>query len=186
MCSTFDPGSAEEVLGKGARPVDDIMPRVYGELRQIARRHLSRDPQGNTLSTTALIHEAYLRLADAEEVTAKGRGYFFASAARAMRQILVDYARRRRRLKRGGGLQPLTLNEAVVGHPAPSLDLVDLDRALGELSEIDSRAASVVECRFFGGLSVEDTAMALGVTARTVKRDWAFARAWLFQRLEEG
>ncbi|NNM31974.1 MAG: RNA polymerase subunit sigma-70 [Gemmatimonadetes bacterium] len=160
------------------------MPRVYTELRQIARHHLSRNPAGHTLCTTALIHEAYLRLADAGQVTERGRGYFFAAAARAMRQVLVDYARRRHRLKRGGGFQPLTLKEGLVGTPAPSLDLVDLDRALQSLTEIYPRAASVVECRFFGGLSVEDTALALDVTSRTVKRDWAFARAWLFQRLQ--
>lgn len=167
----------------GARPVDRIVPHVYDELRSVARAALMADRRSPTLSTTALIHEAYVRLADADRVTAKGRAYFFAAAARAMRQVLVDYARRRGRLKRGGGMRALTLDTSVAGAETEPLDVLDLDRALFELAEASERAAQVVEYRFFGGMSVDEVALALDVTARTVKRDWAFARAWLFQRL---
>ncbi len=165
------------------RAVDALVPEVYDELRAIAHRHLAADRPGHTLSTTALVHEAYVRLADADQVGERGRAYFFAAAARAMRRVLVDYARRRGRLKRGGGAVPLTLEEAVVADSARRIDVLDLDQALMDLGDLASRPASVVECRFFGGLTVEDTALALGVTARTVKRDWAFARAWLYDRL---
>ncbi|MDH3223768.1 MAG: ECF-type sigma factor, partial [Gemmatimonadota bacterium] len=114
----------------GVRCVDRMMPRVYAELRGIAHRYLAADPDGHTLSTTALIHEAYLRLADADQVSERGRAYFFASAARAMRRVLVDYARRRRRLKRGGGRSVLTLNDGMIATTERSVDLVDLDHAL--------------------------------------------------------
>ena len=168
----------------GTPALDVLMPRVYEELRDIAHRYLAADPDGHTLSTTALIHEAYLRLADTDRVGDRGRAYFFASAARAMRRVLVDYARRRSRVKRGGGAQPLTLDDAVVAGKADPVDVLDLDRALARLDEVSPRAAAVVDCRFFGGLTVEETADALGVTGRTVKRDWAFARAWLLDHLQ--
>ena len=188
MTDVFERSLTEALLGTdpGTRTIDRIMPQVYAELRDIAHRHLSADPDGHTLSTTALIHEAYLRLAEADRVTAKGRAYFFAAAARAMRQVLVDYARRRNRLKRGGGARPLTLDEGlVVGAGVPD-GLIDLDRALESFADVSPRAASVVECRFFGGLSTDEIAQALDVTSRTVKRDWAFARAWLFDYLSRG
>lgn len=165
------------------RVVDAVMPSVYEELRALAHRALSDEEGVPTLSTTVLIHEAYLRLADSERVTERGRAYFFAAASRAMRRIIVDYARRRDRLKRGGGARPVTLDTGLVGEDGESVDLIDLDRALTRLAEDSERAARVVECRFFGGLSVEETALALDMTPRTVKRDWAFARAWLYRAM---
>lgn len=169
--------------------LDRLFPIVYGDLRAVAHRQLAGD-QEQTLSTTALVHETYLRLADDTRVTARGRAYFFAAAAQAMRRIVVEYARRRQRLKRGGALQFVQLDEALASGIGTQNEFLDLERGLTELAQLSERAARVVECRFFAGLDVEDTALALGVTARTVKRDWAFARAWLFDYLrgpdEEG
>ena len=177
-------GAGEE--GSEARIVDILVPRVYDELRALAHGALANEGRVPTLSTTVLIHEAYLRLADAERVTERGRAYFFAAAAQVMRRIVVDYARRRDRLKRGGGSRPVTLDTSLTDDAGEPVDVIDLDRALSRLADEAERAAKVVECRFFGGLSVEETAIALGVTARTVKRDWAFARAWLYRAMEPG
>jgi RNA polymerase sigma factor (TIGR02999 family) len=162
--------------------LDRLFPIVYGDLRAVAHRQLAGD-QEQTLSTTALVHETYLRLADDTRVTARGRAYFFAAAAQAMRRIVVEYARRRQRLKRGGALQFVQLDEALASGIGTQNEFLDLERGLTELAQLSERAARVVECRFFAGLDVEDTALALGVTTRTVKRDWAFARAWLFDYL---
>ena len=165
---------------------------VYDELRALARRSLQHEAPGRTLGTTDLVHEAFLRLTDAPRVAAQGRAYFFASAARAMRQILVDAARRRHRLRRGGGAAPLRLDSGPLSAVLPAdageadalaADLLDLDDALTGLAARNERAARVVECRYFGGLSVEETADALGVSPRTVKGDWALARAWLHRSL---
>lgn len=172
-----------EAEGSGRTTLDRLFPVVYDDLRAIAHRHLRSESAAETLSTTALVHEAYVRLADSTRVTARGRAYFFAAAARAMRRIVVEYARRRNRLKRGGGVRCISLDEALVPSAGPDIDVLDLERGLTALTAIAERAATVVECRFFAGLSVEDTALALGVTDRTVKRDWAFARAWLFDYL---
>jgi RNA polymerase sigma factor (TIGR02999 family) len=166
---------------------------VYDELRGLAHRRLRHERAGHTLSTTDLVHEAYLRLADAPRVAARGRAYFFASAARAMRQVLVDAARRRGRLRRGAGVAPLSLDSGPLSVVLPederaadalAADLLDLDAALDRLAERSARAVHVVECRYFGGLSVEETAEALGVSPRTVKGDWALARAWLARALD--
>ncbi|MCG8459148.1 MAG: ECF-type sigma factor [Holophagales bacterium] len=154
---------------------------VYDELRRLARRHVRRD--ADTLQPTALVHEAYLRLACDPRVVERGRSYFFAAAARAMRQILVDHARRRSRLKRGGDEGPLTLETGDGEVDAVALDLLDLHRALGVLERLEPRQARVVECRYLAGLEVEETAAALGISPRTVKRDWRLARAWLFREL---
>jgi RNA polymerase sigma-70 factor, ECF subfamily len=163
--------------------LDQLLSLIYDDLRAIAHRELGRGDWRHTLSTTALVHEAYLRLADDDRVTARGRAYFFAAAARAMRRIVVERARWRQRLKRGGGVPPLPLDEATALMDGTEIDVLDLERGLSELGAIAERPARVVECRFFAGLSVEDTALALGVTTRTIKRDWAFARVWLFDFL---
>jgi len=169
--------------GDGQTALDGVLPLVYDELRAMAGRRLRAEPRHPTLSPTELVHEAYLRMADASRVTARGKAYFFAAAAQAMRRIVVDRARRRRRLKRGGGQAPLTLQDAVALTDDPALDVLELEEGLERLTEIQERAAKVVECRFYGGLSVEETAESLGVSPRTVDRDWQFARAWLFDHL---
>ena len=171
-------GPAEEDL------TDRLLPLVYEELRVMAHGHLARERRGHTLNTTALVHEAYLKLVDQSQVTARGRAYFFGAAARAMRQILVDYARHRKRQKRGGGQDPATLEEAHLVLDAFAADLIDVDEALVRLAVLNPRQARIVECLFFGGLSVDETAQVLGVSPRTVKRDWALAKAWLYLRLK--
>lgn len=169
--------------GDGPPALDHLIPLVYDELRTMAARRLRSDGADLTLSPTELVHEAYMRLADATRVTARGRAYFFASAARAMRQIVVDHARRRSRRKRGGGKRTITLNDAIALIGESEIDVLDLERGLDRLATLAERSVHVVECRFFGGLSVEDTALTLGVTPRTVNRDWQFAKAWLFDYL---
>jgi RNA polymerase sigma-70 factor (ECF subfamily) len=169
--------------GDGPPALDHLIPLVYDELRNMAARRLRSDGEDLTLSPTELVHEAYMRLADATRVTTRGRAYFFASAARAMRQIVVDHARRRGRHKRGGGKRPITLNDAIALTGEGEVDVLDLERGLDRLATLAERSVHVVECRFFGGLSVEDTALTLGVTPRTVNRDWQFAKAWLFDYL---
>lgn len=162
--------------------LERLFPLVYDELRAMAVRRL-RDEDAITLSATELVHEAYLRLADATRVTARGRAYFFASAARAMRRIVVDHARKRGRQKRGGGQRAITLEGAEALVQGADVDVLELDHALDELAAIAERAARVVECRFYAGLGVADVARALNVTPRTVNRDWEFARTWLFDFL---
>jgi RNA polymerase sigma factor (TIGR02999 family) len=164
--------------------LEALLPLVYDELREMAGRRLRREGRDLTLSPTELVHEAYLRLGDTGSVTARGRAYFFAAAARAMRRIIVDHARRRGRRKRGGGERPITLDDAVALVDGPDVDVLELEPGLEQLATIAERAARVVECRFYGGLSVDDTATALGVTTRTVNRDWQFARAWLHDHLK--
>lgn len=163
--------------------LEQLVPHIYDELRRMAHRQLAREPRNPTLQTTELVHEAYLRLVDDDRVTRRGRAYFFAAAARAMRQVLIGAARRRNASKRGDGLPPLTLEEHHVAVDAYATDLLDLDEALTELESLNPRQVRVVECRFFGGLSVEETASALDVSARTIKSDWALARAWLYDAL---
>jgi RNA polymerase sigma factor (TIGR02999 family) len=164
--------------------LEALVPEVYDTLRVLARRALRSERQGHTLSTTALVHEAYLKLVDDTRVTERGRAYFFAASARAMRQVLVDHARRRNAHKRGAGVRMVTLGDDEAAVDCFALEMLDLDRALHELAVLNPRHAQVVECRFFGGLSVEETAAALEVSPRTVKYDWNLARAWLFARLE--
>lgn len=176
-------GNAASIRGTKGAPLDDVFPFVYAELRELAHRQLNHGRDGDTLSTTALVHEAYLRLSGDERVTAQGRAYFFAAAAQAMRRIVVDHARTRQRVKRGGRARTVALHESLTVMGAPELDVLDLERGMSELAKAAERPTRVVECRFYGGLSVEETALALGVTTRTVKRDWAFARAWLFDYL---
>lgn len=154
---------------------------VYEELRRLAAAVLRHERHDHTLQPTALVHEAYLRLADHPEDRWENRAHFLAVAARAMRHILVDHARGRNAQKRGSGVARLTLEgvEPVSSDPAPDLDLVVLDEALAKLAELDARQARIIELRFFGGLTVDETAAAVGASARTVKREWQFARIWL-------
>ena len=161
----------------------ELVPLIFDELRVMARRQLSRQLERYTLQTTELVHEAYLRLIGDRRVTRRGRAYFYAAAARAMRQVLVDAARRRNAAKRGSGEVALSLDESTGEVDAYAHELLDLDVAMQELERRNPRFARVVECRFFGGMSVEDTAEALGVSPRTVKSDWAMARAWLYDAL---
>jgi RNA polymerase sigma factor (TIGR02999 family) len=163
------------------RALEELTPLVYEELRQRAARYLRRERPGHTLQTTALIHEAYLRLVDAKDVQWQGRAHFFAIAANLMRRILVDHARRRNADKRGGSFIRVPLDEAVAVAVAKEVDvdLLAIDEALDRLAAIDPQQARVIELRFFSGLSVEETAEALGVSLKTVKRDWSMARAWL-------
>ena len=167
-----------------AATLDELIPLVFDELRRLARRQLAREPPGQTLQTTDLVHEAYLRLADHSRVTAQGRAYFYAAAARAMRNVLVDAARKRCAAKRGAGAPVLSLHEDQAAADTYGAELVELDEALERLALRHPRLARTVECRFFGGMSVDDTATALGVSPRTVKSDWALARAWLYDALQ--
>ena len=173
--------SAAQLEGRDV--FEELLPLVYDELRQMAHRHLAREHRQRTLNTTGLVHEAYLKLVDSARVPVKSRAYFFAAAARAMRQVLVDAARRRGRLKRGEGEAPLNLEDFQVAVDDFAAELRDLDEALERLTALFPRQARVVECRFFGGLSVEETAEALELAPRTVKRDWSLARAWLYREL---
>jgi RNA polymerase sigma factor (TIGR02999 family) len=170
--------------------LDQLFPRVYEELRHIAHRRLARERGGHTLGTTALVNEAYLKLVDQTRVEWADRAHFFAVAARVMRRILVDYARRHHARKRGGDMAPVTLDDESVVNATLVADeradmLLALDEALSRLAELDERLSRVVECRFFGGLTEEETANALSVTARTVRRDWVKAKGWLHQALRE-
>jgi len=179
-----------ELLAGAEAEREDVMARlvslVYDELRRMAHRQLSREGGPCTLDTTGLVHEAYLKLADQDTVPIRNRSYFFAAAARAMRQVLVDAARRRNRLKRGGGERPLSLDESRIVVDDYAADLVHLDDALIRLASEHPRPARVVECRFFGGLSIEETATALEISPMTVKRDWMLARTWLYRDLSTG
>ena len=165
--------------------VAEVFPAVYEELRQLAHRHLAREATGHTLSTTALVHEAYLRLSDrgAGDVAFNDRTHFFAIAARSMRHILVDHARGQRSAKRGGMLKRISIDDVELGAEDRAELLIAIDDALGRLKEIDARQAQVVECRFFGGMTEEETAEALGIGLRTAKRDWAKAKSWLHREI---
>jgi len=162
---------------------DRLVPLVYDELHRLAHRHMKRERQGHTLQTSALVDEAYLRLVDQRNVRWQNRTHFFAIAAELMRRILVDYARKQGRAKRGGGTQAVPLDEAGLMSPERSPDLVALDEALNELAKFDPRKARVVELRFFGGLDVNETAAALDVHPNTVIKDWSLAKAWLHSRV---
>ena len=163
--------------------LDQLVPRVYDELRALAHSRLANERRQDSLQTTALVHEVYLRLVDDSRVTQRGRAYFFAAVSRAMRQILVDRARRRLAVKRGEGVELVSLDDDQAAVDSYAAELVDLDEALGRLAERSPRHARVVELRYFAGLSVEQAAQVLGVSPRTVKSDWSMARAWLFTEL---
>jgi RNA polymerase sigma factor (TIGR02999 family) len=175
-----------EAAENGEDVWDRLFPVVYDELRRIAHRQLGGEFGARTIQTTALVHEAFLKLVDETRVARKGRAYFFASAARAMRQVLIDLARRRRAKKRDAGPDLAVESPTDTDLDAFSVELLDLDRALDELAALEPRHARIVECRFFAGMSVDETADALGISARTVAYDWALARAWLHRRLAAG
>ena len=162
-----------------------LIPLVYEELHRIARRYMGREREGHTLQTSALVNEAYLRLVDWKNVEWQNRAHFFAVSAQMMRRILVDFARDRRYLKRGGGALQVSLAEAAGMTSERGTDLVALDDALNSLAEVDQRKSKVVELRFFGGLSVDETAEVLKVSAETVMRDWRLAKVWLLRELEK-
>jgi RNA polymerase sigma factor (TIGR02999 family) len=159
------------------------MPLVHDELRRLAQRQMGRERQGHTLQATALVNEAYIRLIEIDRIEWQNRAHFFAMSARVMRRILVDSARKRGYQKRGGGAQHVTLDEALLVSEEPGQDLVALDDALQALAAVDPRKSQVVEMRFFGGLSVEETAEALHVSGDTIMRDWRLAKAWLLREL---
>ncbi|HEX5412842.1 MAG TPA: sigma-70 family RNA polymerase sigma factor [Terriglobia bacterium] len=182
--------SAQEVTlllrawGDGSKEaLDRLAPLVYRELHQIAGRLMARERPNHTLQTTALVNEAYVRLVDARQVSWQDRAHFFAICARAMRQILVDHARSRGSVKRGGGETAIELEEGLAAAASPEASLLALDEALQRLEALDPRKSQVVEMRYFGGLSVEETAEALKVSAETVRRDWKLAQAWLHREL---
>ena len=165
--------------------LDEMVPGLYDEILVLARRHLRAEADGHTLSTTALAHEAYLEMSRLSTVHWQSRAHFFSVCATVIRHVLVDHAVRRKAQKRGGGLHPVSLDSAVqVALPEPA-DWAELDEALTRLGELHPRQAKVVECRFFGGMSLEETAEALGVALATVKRDWTLARAWLNRELSQ-
>lgn len=181
-----------QAVRRGERQaLDDLFPLVYEELRALARGQRSRWHGDLTMNATALVHEAYLKLVDQDAIASESRGHFFAVAAKAMRHILCNYARDRQRLKRGGGAEHVAMAD---GLEAPRVDLSEasadelaaLDSALQRLEQSDERQSRIVECRFFGGMSIDETAAALGLSPATVKRDWALARAWLYREVQQG
>lgn len=173
-------------LRRGDRDaLDHLMPRLYDELHAIAHRELSRRRGGATLRTTGLLHEAYLKLVDRSRVRVEDRSHFLALAATAMRHILIDHARSRRTRKRGGGWWRISLDEDVAVADDRLAELIELDEALERLERFDARLCRVVECRFFGGLTVAETGAALDLSPRTVDRAWQKAKAWLYQEIHE-
>ena len=170
-------------MPKDKESLDKLMPAVYDELRRQAARYLRREKPGHTLQTTALIHEAYVRLVDQRNVQWQNRAHFFGIAAQMMRRILVDHARTKKRAKRGGSDIKVSLDDATVTVKAQDLDVVAVDEALTRLAKIDEQQSRVVELRFFSGLTVEETAEVMGISPATVKRDWSMAKAWLHREL---
>jgi RNA polymerase sigma factor (TIGR02999 family) len=168
-----------------ARAADELLPLVYQELRRLAARKMSQESPGQTLQATALVHEAYIKLVGAETQNFSGRTHFFAAAAEAMRRILIDNARRKQRLKHGGGQQKVDLNDAEIAVEAPSDDLIALDEALERLAQKDKVKADLVKLRYFAGLTLEQAAGLLNLPERTAKRYWAHARAWLYRQINE-
>ena len=182
-------GSVSQLLQQwragDSEALNALVPLVYADLRKLAHRHLQKQRPNRTLQSTALVHEAYLRLAKQEKMRFENRAHFFAVLARIMRQILVDYARNRHAAKRDAGIK-LVLDEAIAPSPLREVSVVALDDALQGLSRLDSRQGHIVELRFFGGLSIEETALVLGVSSATVKREWMTARLWLKKQLAQG
>lgn len=188
--TTPSPGTVTRLLldwTKGDRAaLDKLVPLVYAELRRLAGRQLQRERPDHTLQPTALVHEAYLRLVDERGLHVHGRAHFLAIAARVMREILVDHARRRGRAKRGGGEPKLALDSAAVPTDPQPVDVIALDEALTRLSVVDPQQSRIVELRFFGGLTIEETAGVLEVSPATIKREWGMAKAWLYRELHMG
>ncbi len=183
-------GSGQEVTrmlrawsGGDPAALDALVPILERELHATAGRYMQRERPGHTLQTTALVNEAYLRLVDVKQADWRDRAHFLAVCAQIMRRILVDHARARRSEKRGGGIAPITLDEALAASPEAGTDVLAVDEALSAFQQIDPRKARVVELRFFGGLSIEETAEALGISVESVARDWRLAKVWLMRRL---
>ena len=173
-------------LSRGNRAaLDDLVPLVYGELRAIAQRQMAREAEGHTLSATAVVHEAYLRIARLESIDWQGRAHFFAIASQACRRVLVDHAVRRNAAKRSGKRKRVELDEVPLFDDRDAEAVIALNDALERLGQLEARQVRVVECRFFGGMTVEETAAALDISPATVKRDWTLARAWLNRELSE-
>lgn len=172
-------------LKKGKSGIyDKIYPLVYDKLRQMAHRHVSKD-RDQTLSKTELVHEAYLKMIDQTQADYVDRNHFLAIASRCMRQILIDYARKKHALKRGGKKRDITyIDEIFSSNQQKAIELLEIDEALNQLSELNERLSKVVEMRFFGGMTIEDTAKALDISESTVKRDWMKARGWLYKELK--
>jgi RNA polymerase sigma factor (TIGR02999 family) len=183
-----DPVSITKLLlawnGGDQAALDRLMPLVHDELRRLAHRYMRGERSGHPLQTTALVNEAYVRLVDSSRVRWHNRAHFFAVSAQLMRRVLVDVARTRQKRKRGGGAVQVSFDEALAVAGGPGLDVIALDDALQALAAFDERKSKVVELRYFGGLSVEETAEALGVSAVTVMRDWSVAKVWLLRELE--
>jgi RNA polymerase sigma factor (TIGR02999 family) len=183
------PGDVTRVLQElglsGSDAVSAVFPLVYDELRRLARRALANERPDHTLSTTGLVHEAFIKLSRLDRMQWRNRGHFLATSAQAMRRVLVNHARDRRRLKRGGQRIGVPLSDALMAAQQAPDELIDLEEALQKLEEMNARQCRVVECRFFAGLSIPDTAEALGLSEATVKRDWTVARAWLNRWLGE-
>lgn len=176
----------ESLRGGDRSAVDELFPLVYGELRALARRQLARERPGHTLDSVALVNEAYIKLADQADVHLENRAHFFAVSARAMRSILVDYARARNAAKRGGGETAVPLDDVAELLSAEQAEHVEqLDEALMRLADVDSEASRAVECLYFAGLTLEETAAALGLSVATTRRRWSFAKAWLGRELRK-
>jgi RNA polymerase sigma-70 factor, ECF subfamily len=174
-----------EVTKGDQQAASKLIPLVYDELRRLAGRYMRRERTGHTLQATALVHEAYLKLVQYPSVDWQNRAHFFGIAAHVMRHILVDHARGRGREKRGAGQQLVSLAEALVFSPEKSVELLKLDESLERLTKLDPRQGRIVELRFFGGLTVEETAQVLGISPKTVKREWSVAKAWLHGDLRQ-
>lgn len=183
-------GDVTELLiqcGKGNKlALDQLMPLVYGELRRLAGAYLRRERSDHTLQSTALVHEAYLRLVNQRSVVWQNRAHFFGMAAQMMRRILVDHARAQQASKRGSGAVKIELDEAIVSTGHRDLDLIALDDSLDRLTQMDPDQGRIVELRFFGGLSIEETAEVMGISPATVNREWSTARAWLYREMSSG
>jgi RNA polymerase sigma factor (TIGR02999 family) len=184
---SIQPGEVTQILHEfrlGNRDAHDrLVPLVYRELRRIAGTHLRRESATHSLQPTALVHEAYMRLIDITQIEWQDRAHFFSVASTLMRRILVDHARANRARKRGGGEDTLCLNEALLPSPGRAPEILALDDALNELANLDERQAKIVEMRFFAGMTEEETGDVLGISVRTVKRDWRVAKAWLYKEL---
>ena len=180
MSQQADVTAMLNAIGAGdGRASDELLPVVYDELRRLAHGYMQNERSDHTLQATALVHEAYIQLVDWKNVSWQNRAHFFAAAAQMMRKILVDHAREKNALKRGGGIRTIALDEALSFPNRSEIDLISLDAALTELAAFDPQQAKIVELRFFGGLTIEETAHAMGISDSTVKRDWQIAKAWL-------
>jgi RNA polymerase sigma factor (TIGR02999 family) len=184
---TSDPDNVSRLLAEwrdgNQQAFEEMLPLIYDELRRLAHSFLNRERQGHTLQTTALVHEAYLKLVHQRDARWQNRAHFFAIASQAMRRILIDSARKHIAEKRGGGAEKLSLDEVAAISPEPNTSLIALDLALTRLAEIDSQQSRIIELRYFGGLTVEETAEVLSLSPATIKREWTMARAWLHQEL---